>query len=402
VNLESRARAAADSLRAAYVGDAEAGLARLRRTSRRRSAVRVAAAAAVVAGLLGGVAVARDEPDRTAPPADHEPVENPDLKRLQNGIIVSSVGGDEAYGQTPPSELPPLTDPGTAPFPVWQGFDQDSGRFLFTGNEGPGSLFDDTATVRVLAPGLDAPVATINCVDACNWPAFGPEPDEVTAVTEDFDQPGWPPRTAQVYGFDGSLQDEFDLSGVLGGSEPVAIGPGDDAVMFDFGIADMAWSPDGTQLAVSTFTGSREPICTPASACEARIWIVNRAGGDPVLIHRQSTPSRADPNPWLLTDLAWAPDGERLALASTRYYHERPPTLVIIAVASGQAQTVHEFDDCGACNPVNFGFAWSPDGTRIAVTSGADIALLTPDGTPVDPAGGDGNGPLAWLARTSE
>ena len=63
---------------------------------------------------------------------------------------------------------------------------------------------------------------------------------------------------------------------------------------------------------------------------------------------------------------------------------------------------LHEFVDCGVCNPSSHGFAWSPDGLRIAVTSGERIDLLSTDGTPAGPAGGDGNGPLAWLARTSK
>ena len=44
------------------------------------------------------------------------------------------------------------------------------------------------------------------------------------------------------------------------------------------------------------------------------------------------------------------------------------------------------------------GFAWSPDGTRIAVTSGAGIAELSSDGKRITPPRGSGTGPLAWLA----
>lgn len=227
-------------------------------------------------------------------------------------------------------------------------------------------------------------MATIRCVTQCNWiPSFGPGADEVTVLIFEMGGGGHP-RTAHVYGFDGVLRDEIDLAGVMEGS----------------GSADIAWSPDGSRLAVSTFTGSREPDC-PGSECEARIWILDRDGGVPVLVHRQSTPPQADPNPPVLTDLAWAPDGERLALVASTYYQERadPPTLVAITVESGQADILHEFDDCGACNPVLYGFAWSPDGTRIAVTSGAGIAQLSPDGTVLVPAVGTERGPLAWLAN---
>lgn len=378
MNLDARARAAAEGLRSATTVNAESGLARLRRTHRRRGLTRVAASVAVLAGLAGGGALAINEEDRSVRPAEHGLVEN--------GIVVDSVGGDDDDGETPPSKLAPLAD--ATPYPVWQAFDQDSGRFLFTGNEGPGSFFDSTSTVRVLAPGLDAPVATITCDGECHWPAFGPGPDEVTALVE---QSGWPPRTAHVYGFDGSLRDEIDVSGVWEGG----------------GVVDIAWSPDGSRLAVSTFTGAltgaREPSCLGAE-CAGRVWILDRAGGDPVLLHRQDTPGRTGRFPPLLMDLAWAPDGERLALISAAWLPEEadPPRLVVVAVKSGQAETIREFDDCGGCNPASYGFAWSPDGTRIAVTDGAEIAQLSSDGTTTFSPLGSGKGPIAWLDQAPQ
>jgi Tol biopolymer transport system component len=199
------------------------------------------------------------------------------------------------------------------------------------------------------------------------------------------------PLRAQVYGFDGVLRERIHLPG------SVLRGSGIDGT----GIADIEWSPAGTRLAVSTFRGSWvEPICGDWE-CEARVWILDAGGGDPVLVYRRTTPPGANPNPPILTNLAWAPDGDRLGLVSAGYYPERaaPPTLVSIAVESGQAETIYEFDDCGTCNPARYGFAWSPDGTRIAVTNGAGIAQLSADGTVLVPTVGSEHGPLAWLIR---
>ncbi len=325
-------------------------------------AAAIAAIAAIAAVALGSVVLSQSLNDPSVDPA------NPDRGGAE--IVVHSFGGDHA--ERPPSELPPLTEAGMAPYPVWQAFDQDSGRFLFAGDGG--------GAVWVFAPGHDTPVATIGCDTQCYWPTFGPGPDEVTVL--EADGVGWPPHTAHVYGFDGALRDTTDISGALG----------------NVGIEDIAWSPDGSQLAVSTLTGAREPDCHKIE-CDARVWLFDRAGGDPVPIYQQSVPVQTEANPPLLSDLAWSPDGEQLGLVSSTYYPERAdrPTLVTIAVDSRRSDTIYTFNDCGTCNPSRYGFAWSPDGTRIAVTNGADIAQLSADGTTTFESLGNGSGPLAWL-----
>ena len=74
MSLETRARTAAEGLRAATPVDTEVGLARLRRTHRRRSAARVAAVGAgVAATILAGAALVGDrdggEPAPAGPPS---------------------------------------------------------------------------------------------------------------------------------------------------------------------------------------------------------------------------------------------------------------------------------------------------------------------------------------------
>jgi dipeptidyl aminopeptidase/acylaminoacyl peptidase len=257
--------------------------------------------------------------------------------------------------------------------PAWRAFDQDTGRFLFSRwpftpeGEVPEDMSRQVRTMRVLAPGSKTPVATIHCLEQCNWlHSFGPGRDEVTTLVS----PGMRGRLrmAQVWGFDGELRDVIDLSGVLYGR----------------GVADLEWSPDGSRLAVSTFWGASEPDCpgeTPTRAGvpnDGRVYLFDRAGGDPELVYRQRA-QRPQEWPPVLTNLAWSPDGNRLGLVSSTYCHYKQPdspTLLALDVESGQAQTLHQLDD----DPYDdyqlptFGFAWSADGTRIAVTSGTGIA----------------------------
>lgn len=76
MSLETRAARAAEGLLTAtdVDVDTEAGLARLRRTHRRRNTTRVAGAALAVACVVGGGALLLDRTDRTAAPVDQGPV----------------------------------------------------------------------------------------------------------------------------------------------------------------------------------------------------------------------------------------------------------------------------------------------------------------------------------------
>jgi hypothetical protein len=374
MSLETRASEAAAALRSATHVDTEAGLASLRRTHRRRGAARVAAAALAVAGLVGGVALWSHDSDRAVPPVDRVPD--------KDGVVVHA----SSAAVTPLAEVGLLPEAGEAPFPAWAAFDQRNGRFLYTGSGTTVDTLEDSKTIIVLAPGEDEPVASIECEIQCNWhPSMGPGPDEVTFFV--YAHGG----VARVYGFDGTLRDEIDLSEVLLG---------------DAGLADLEWSPDGTRLAVSTFKGGpREPDCNPATS-EARVHLFDRVGGEPGLVYSEV----AEPGPEMrhpvLSDLAWTSDGRRLGLISSSYCaasaFQGAPTMVGIDVATGRALTLHDFDLCAACSVDAWtshihGFAWSPDGTRIAVTSGEEIAELSSDGEVLDPELGDGPGPLAWL-----
>jgi hypothetical protein len=191
--------------------------------------------------------------------------------------------------------------------------------------------------------------------------SFGPGRDEVTTPVFPGIN-GQRPRMAQVWGFDGVLRDEIVLSGVLKGR----------------GIADLECSPDGSWLAASTFPGRVEPDCPGQSNWdsvravvpnEGAVYLFHRAGGDPELVYRHRAQPALDLPP-VLTDLAWSPDGKRLGLVSSTYcHHGQPesPALLALDVESGQAQALYQFDETyDDYTSATEGFAWSPDGTRIA------------------------------------
>jgi WD40 repeat protein len=126
----------------------------------------------------------------------------------------------------------------------------------------------------------------------------------------------------------------------------------------------------------------------------------------------------------VLRDLAWSPDGRTLALlvASDSYSYgysdsasEKRPRLVALRmppIEPARAETLKVYDDWdpgpGARVLVSsddyhvvFPFAWSPDGTRIAVTSAGGIAEISAeDGEVLARHPGEGVwGPLAWLRK---
>lgn len=362
------------------------------RTRRHRKTARLVGAALAVACVLGGGALVLDGTNRTAPPVDKRPDDGPD-RIPADGLLVDAVEVDWPRG--PLSEVGPLPDAGGAPYPPWQAFDQEAGQFLYTA-EGIELNHEEYRTILVLAPGRDSPVATIDCVTQCNFAptSFGPGPDEVTALV--LQQRGHP-DVAHVMGFDSEVRQRIDLSAVAYGGTS----------KFARGISDIEWSPDGSQLAVATFEGAYEPGCE-AVPNDARVYLFDSAGGEPELIHRQETESVMQREPPTLHQLAWSPDGTRLGLVTSTYceIEAPPPTLVAIDVESGQAETLHTFFASRVHNPyalpVVHGFAWSPDGTRIAVTSGAGITELSSDGSRLGRMPDSGAAPLAWLAPSTE
>ena len=119
------------------------------------------------------------------------------------------------------------------------------------------------------------------------------------------------------------------------------------------GYFDLAWSPDGRRLAISR--------CQPPS-CD--LFLLPLAGGRPKLLARDSSQA------------AWSPDGRRIAFLSTR--DGQPELYVMNAHGSDRRRlTDAPGEDADA--------AWSPDGAEIAFdskrTGKSQIYLMRADGS---------------------
>jgi dipeptidyl aminopeptidase/acylaminoacyl peptidase len=359
MNVDTRGRQAAEGLRTASAFDIESGLVRVRRSARRREVGRVAAAVVVLAASVGALLAARDR-DTVQEPVGPAP--------LHNGEIVVPEEGTTA----------------------WEEFDQPSGTFLYLR---PG---EDGSPRGYSVVGEDEEVAQFDCpvsTGCGRLEAFGPGADEVSIVD---------PTTSvlRVVGYDGAVRDTIDLPEVLQGNLPSSI----------------AWSPDGELLAVSS-------DCEEAPAdCEGRVWLLDRAGADVRAVHSEpsATTQGLGFGP-LLRELTWSPEGDALAFVvhagtCATSGGAGPPRLVVVRMQqSGEvagATTLHAYDDsqCGRDLfpdhfPAHFNLAWSPDGTRLVVTtSGGYDEISTTDGQvlaqhqlPADPEGHLHTGPLAWL-----
>jgi WD40-like Beta Propeller Repeat len=365
MSVETRGRQAGEDLRRTTIVDVESGLVRVRRTRRRRDIGRLAIAAVVLAAAVGGALAERDR-DAALEPVKPGPV--------RNGEIVPPEQGELG----------------------WKEFDQPSGSFLYF--PAPGDAANAAGDHYAVVGKDGGELADLACPfsSECGGPqAFGPGPQEVSIV----EHAG---RELRVVGYDGAVRDTINLGDALAGEMPASI----------------AWSPDGRRLAVST-----DCEHMPAD-CRAQVWIMDRDGGNPGVVHSEPAPTalvegtKLQP---LLRELTWSPDGDTLAfIVHTDACGAASdagvwPHLVALRIQTGRAtgaETLHVYDDINCHGdlfpvhyPAHYNFAWSPDGTRLAVTSAGGFSEISAtDGevlarhTMSFDAGEDQvTGPLAWL-----
>jgi dipeptidyl aminopeptidase/acylaminoacyl peptidase len=123
--------------------------------------------------------------------------------------------------------------------------------------------------------------------------------------------------------------------------------------------ADVAWSPDGRRLAYGCRGG--------VGGSRARIYTIASDGSDRRLL-RTGTRNAFDPS--------WSPDGTRVVFATGG----RPPSFIYAVGLDGAGRKLLARD---AATP-----DWSPDGSTIAYDSPDGIKLVSPAGVDLTPPAG--------------
>ena len=347
----------------------------------------VAAAVLVVAGVVGALLL-RDggEGDRRVTTSTNQ----------TNGTIVTGDGDGWPSGAVAPDRPDGRgLDPD-----LWDAFDAGSGSFLYTG---VGRIWvldrdgDEVADFSCGPPGCPGNVV------------FGPGAEEVTGLAVDDLQGSELPQRLRVTAWDGTARDTIDISALFtrdpNGTPEQSFGA-------------MAWSPDGTRLAVATAPGEG---CDPSQdPCAAKVWTLDRHGQDARVVYSAPTDDRVAPGNWRapkIGDLAWSPDGRSLGVVVAPQPLGDPawPRLVVLRLppdGSVRADTLYDYASMRPADSYlmqmwydeTFPFAWSPDGTRIAVADRSGVVEISADdgqvvarhpGVGVDDEGHSHD--LAWL-----
>ncbi|MGH2807967.1 MAG: eIF2A-related protein [Actinomycetota bacterium] len=163
--------------------------------------------------------------------------------------------------------------------------------------------------------------------------ADGTDPVRLTSEKVNHD-PVWSPdgsRIAYVHGWDDQQIWVMNADG------------SDRHLLSDIGVGTISpsWSPDRTKIAFVAFDAS-----------SPEIYVMNADGSDAERLTDRAT-HVADP--------AWSPDGRRIAFTSDG--PEGPGIYVMAADGTGVEKLLDDPD------PANLRFAWSPDGTKMAVVS---------------------------------
>ena len=330
MSVDERGRQARDALHASTRGlDADDMRVRLQRMRSRRNRARVVGAAAAVALLAGvGWAVDADRFDGSTQPAD-----SPPTTQYDNGGIFDGRPGSVAHRAA-------ATDASFSP---------------------DGSQMAAVAEDRV-------------------WiqDTFGVE-RTVLGVCDGFCTIDWSPRGDLLAVSDNGV---LELWPVDGGS-PSRVDTGDLRVDW------ASWSPDAEAIAFAGATAGAR--MSPGSS---GLYVVGVDGGSPRLVWR--SPESDDPSPPNTWYPEWSPVSDEIAFIRSDPRQPKVPStkdlaLMIVSTDDGAVRGATRLEPC-VCLGLTPDLAWSPDGRKIATHEG----IVTLEDEPQAPVGPPLKAPIAW------
>lgn len=320
MNLETRIREAVDEALATPL-DLDGGLLRLQRTRRHRAAARTGALATLAALVAIGFSLTRHQ--------DAVPQPAPSPRHLLGGAIVSLTQEGQVVQVAGP-HLPylPVSAAPLGPFEF-----RDGGSALLYADDGDLRELDlATGVTRVVAP-----CAQSACVDRL-------DPDGRIRATVRGD----------AITFATAESSSVRESSIDVGMSPVAL----------------SWSPDGRQVVFSA-VHEQSPMSVELLDRETR-----RVTRLAEFLHSDT----------VMGDLMWSPDGHQIAFL-LRTASGEVRLMTVTPTSDPLLETVKVLGTC-TCYHALPSLAWSPDGTRIAVSLPSD----TEEGGPIWSVRRDGTG----------
>ena len=113
----------------------------------------------------------------------------------------------------------------------------------------------------------------------------------------------------------------------------------------------MAWSPDGSRLAVGVLPLPRYGCDSSRDPCVAQVWVFVGNGGEPQRVHTAAPTSRlpCSAGNWPgHRGSDWSPDGNSLGVVVAPLGRPTRPSLVVLRLQPGEAlrsDVLHVFDD---------------------------------------------------------